>query len=134
MWLCGGGGGRGANKRITKGELIKPMEDLAKLFGELYEYIGDENVQARDYLTGIMTTTFKKIADIIKVNTEPVYDFETDPERSEHSDEEEEFVDDDDNEGGGGDGSSDGNDNDKGNSDGEGNGGRDGENKKVRGV
>ena len=65
------------------------MDDFAGQFGELYEYIGDENDKAKDYLTGIMTTTFKKIAGIIKVNTEPVYDFETDPKRSEHSDEEE---------------------------------------------
>jgi len=78
---CGeGGGGGGKGKRITKGELIKPMEDLAGQFAELYEYIGDKNDQARDYLTGIVTTTFNKIADIIKVNTAPVYGFETDPD------------------------------------------------------
>ena len=79
-----------------------------------------------------MTETFKKIADIIKVNTEPVYGFETDTERSEHSDEEEIVVDDDDNGGGEGDGSSDGNDNDKGGSDGESNDGSD-DNKKGGG-
>ena len=84
------------------------MEELAGQFGELYEYIGDENDKAKDYLTGIMTTTFKKIAGIIKVNTEPVYGFETDP------DEEDEFDEDDDNEEGEGNGNSNGNDSDGG--------------------
>ena len=35
----GGGGGRGANKQITKGELIRPMEDLAGQFGEIDGYL-----------------------------------------------------------------------------------------------
>ena len=82
----GGGGGGERNKRITKGELIKPMEDLAGQFCELHDYIDDENARAKDYLTGTMTDTFNRIAEIVNVHTQPVYDLETDSDESEPDD------------------------------------------------
>jgi len=87
----GGGGGGESKKRITKGELMRPLEQMAGQFSQLHDYIDEKNVKAVNYLTGTMTDTFVKIAGICKVNTEPVYDFESDSnEESEPDDDDDE--------------------------------------------
>ena len=51
---------------------------MAGQLSQLHDYIDEKNVKAVNYLTGTVTDTFVKIAGICKVNTEPVYDFESD--------------------------------------------------------
>ena len=90
----GGGGGGESKKRITKGELKRPLEDMAGQLSQLHDYIDEKNVKAVNYLTGTVTDTFVKIAGICKVNTEPVYDFESDSNEAN----EDSYPDDDDDE------------------------------------
>ena len=60
-----GGGGRGgeSKKQITKGELMRPLEEMAGQFSQLHDYIGEKNVKAVNYLTGTMTDTFVKLQE-----------------------------------------------------------------------
>ena len=62
------------------------MEDFAGQFSEIYDYTDDKNDRAKNYLTGTMTDTFNRIAEIVNVHTQPVYDLETDSDESEPDD------------------------------------------------